>query len=253
MAGAAPGDSALVLSGVGRVLRAIRPGQSDRWVLRDIDLSVARGECVAIVGESGVGKSTLMHLIAGLDRPDAGSIELRDGAHTIRIDQLETDDAARLRGRLLGFVFQAFHLIPHLDIQQNIALPHLLSRGSERDARAAAAELLNRLGLGDRLHSLPSELSGGEQQRVALARALVHRPQLVLADEPTGNLDPQTAERALNLLREEAHAAGAAILMVTHSAQAAAGADRTLRLEPGRLVDQTEPRSAPSRGFNPTH
>lgn len=252
MADARPG-SALVLSGVGRVLRGKRPGQSDRWVLRDIHLTVARGECVAIVGESGVGKSTLMHLIAGLDRPDTGSITLMDGEQAVRIDQLETDAAARLRSRLLGFVFQAFHLIPHLDIEQNIALPHLLSGGSERDAKAAAADLLHRLGLGDRRGALPSELSGGEQQRVALARALVHRPQLVLADEPTGNLDPHTAERALNLLREEARAAGAAILMVTHSAQAAAGADRTLRLEPDRLVDQTNPDALPAGRFEPRH
>ena len=233
------GDCALVLRGVGRLHRGARSGQNDRWVLRDIDLEVRYGECVAIVGESGVGKSTLMHLIAGLDRPDAWSIELRDGDRMVRIDQLGTDAAARLRGRLIGFVFQAFHLIPHLDVQQNIALPALLGGGNERAAKLAAADLLNRLGLGDRLRALPGELSGGEQQRVALARALIHRPQIILADEPTGNLDPHSAERALTLLRTEARAVGSSILMVTHSTQAAAGADRTLRLEPDRLVDQT--------------
>ncbi len=239
MAATPPGDCALVVRGVGRLHRGARPGQNDRWVLREIDLRVNRGECVAIVGESGVGKSTLMHLIAGLDRPDAGSIELRDGDQMVRVDQLETDAAARLRGRLIGFVFQAFHLIPHLNVLQNIALPHLLGGGNERAAHEAAADLMGRLGLGDRLRALPGELSGGEQQRVALARALIHRPQIILADEPTGNLDPHSAERALTLLRAEARAVGSSILMVTHSTQAAAGADRTLRLEPNRLVDQT--------------
>ena len=232
-------DCALIVRGVGKLQRGARPGQNDRWVLREIDLEVARGECVAIIGESGVGKSTLMHLIAGLDRPETGSIELRDDDQMIRVDQLETDVAARLRGRLIGFVFQAFHLIPHLDVLQNIALPHLLSGGNERAARVAAADLLSRLGLSDRLRALPGELSGGEQQRVALARALIHRPPIILADEPTGNLDPDSAERALTLLRTEARAVGSSILMVTHSHQAAAGADRTLRLEPNRLVDQT--------------
>ena len=234
-----PADYALVVRGVCRLHRGARAGQNDRWVLRNIDLEVSAGECVAIIGESGVGKSTLMHLTAGLDRPDAGSIELRDGDRMVRIDQLGTDAAARLRGRLIGFVFQAFHLIPHLDVLQNIALPHLLGGGNERAAHDAATGLMGRLGLGDRLRALPGELSGGEQQRVALARALIHRPQIILADEPTGNLDPDSAERALNLLRTEARAVGSSILMVTHSTQAAAGADRTLRLEPDRLVDQT--------------
>ena len=234
-----PRELALIVRGVGKLHRGNRLGQNDRWVLRGIDLEVACGDCVAIVGESGVGKSTLMHLIAGLDRPDSGSIEVRDGNRVVRIDQLDADAAARLRGRLIGFVFQAFHLIPHLDVLQNIALPHLLGGGDERLAKLAATDLLSRLGLGDRLRALPGELSGGEQQRVALARALIHRPAVILADEPTGNLDPDSADRALTLLRAEARAVGSSILMVTHSAQAAAGADRTFRLEPDRLVDQT--------------
>jgi putative ABC transport system ATP-binding protein len=137
----------------------------------------------------------------------------------------------------LGFVFQAFHLISHLDIAQNVALPALLAGHSARDARAQAMQLLDRLGLGGRPRAFPGELSGGEQQRVALARAVVHRPRLILADEPTGNLDPRTAGLALQLLREIADSVGAAILMVTHSAPAAAQADRVLRLEPDRLLE----------------
>ena len=212
--------SLLELDGVGR-----RYGP--RWVLRDLSLRIGAGERVALLGESGSGKSTLLNLIAGLEAPDTGSIEL-DGQAVHRIGP---DAAARLRSTRLGFVFQAFHLISHLDLAQNVAVPLLLIGMARRPALERATELLHRLGLGDRHASLPRELSGGEQQRVALARALVHRPMLVLADEPTGNLDPTSAGRAISLLRDEIAASGAALLMVTHSAQAAAACDRRLELD----------------------
>ncbi|MBP8307870.1 MAG: ABC transporter ATP-binding protein [Burkholderiaceae bacterium] len=212
--------SLLELDGVGR-----RYGP--RWVLRDLSLRIGAGERVALLGESGSGKSTLLNLIAGLEAPDTGSIEL-DGQAVHRIG---ADAAARLRSTRLGFVFQAFHLISHLDLAQNVAVPLLLIGMARRPALKRATELLHRLGLGDRHGSLPRELSGGEQQRVALARALVHRPMLVLADEPTGNLDPTSAGRAISLLRDEIAASGAALLMVTHSAQAAAACDRRLELD----------------------
>ncbi len=211
--------SLLKLDGVGRRYGA-------RWVLRDLSLSVAPGERVALLGESGSGKSTLLNLIAGLEVPDAGEIALGGQA----VNRLGPDAAARLRSTHLGFVFQAFHLISHLDLAQNVAVPLLLIGTARGPALQRARELLERLGLGERHASLPRELSGGEQQRVALARALVHRPVLVLADEPTGNLDPTSASRAIGLLRDETAASGAALLMVTHSLQAAAACDRRLEL-----------------------
>ncbi len=210
----------LKLDGVGRRYGA-------RWVLHDLSLRIAAGQRVALLGESGSGKSTLLNLIAGLETPDAGEIVL-DGQPVHRIGP---DAAARLRSTRLGFVFQAFHLISHLNLAQNVAVPLLLIGMARRPALERAGELLHRLGLGERQASLPRELSGGEQQRVALARALVHRPALVLADEPTGNLDPSSAGRAITLLRDEIAASGAALLMVTHSLQAAAACDRRLALD----------------------
>lgn len=198
-----------------------------RGVLRDVSLQLRAGEYVAIVGESGVGKSTLLNLIAGLDRPDGGRLVL-DG-----VDYSQLDEAAltRLRRDKLGFVFQAFHILPHLNILQNVALPLWLQ--GEKDsavADAAARQLLHAVGLGERHASWPRELSGGEMQRVAIARALVHRPRLVLADEPTGNLDPANAAKVLALLAERIRAAGAIGILVTHSREAAATADRVLHL-----------------------
>ena len=228
--------AALTVQGLGRKLPGAGRSQAERWILRGIDLHLAHGECVAVIGESGVGKSTLLNLIAGLDQADSGSVTVDDDGNPLRIDQLGPRERARARGRLFGFVFQAFHLVPHLTLAQNVALPLLLSGQAESLARERASALLQGLGLGERLQALPGQLSGGEQQRVALARALVHRPPVILADEPTGNLDPVSAKRALSLLRETARAAHAAILLVTHSQQAAATADRCLRLEPERLV-----------------
>jgi putative ABC transport system ATP-binding protein len=203
----------------------------DRAVLAGIELQLAPGERVALLGESGVGKSTLLNLIAGLERPDAGEILLAGQP----MHRLTEDDAARVRAREIGFVFQAFHLLPYLRLWQNVAIPLLLAGHDPAGSRARAEAMLARLGLGDRGASLPRELSGGEQQRVALARALVHGPRLILADEPTGNLDPRTATAALALIDEQVRDRGASLLMVTHSNQAAAIAQRRLRLTPAGL------------------
>jgi len=198
-------------------------------VFSGVDLQLAPGEFVALLGESGVGKSTLLNCIAGLDDADAGDITLAGRA----VRTLPEPERARLRRETLGFVFQAFHLLPHLDVAENVALP-LLLLGQPDPARVDA--LLAAVGLAGLGARSPAQLSGGQLQRVALARALLHRPALILADEPTGNLDPATAERMLDLLQAQVHAEGAACLLVTHSAAAAARADRVLRLTASGIV-----------------
>jgi putative ABC transport system ATP-binding protein len=202
-----------------------------RPILAGLSLELAAGEYVAVIGESGAGKSTLLNLIAGLDRPDAGQIRI-DGQDIVALDE---DARTRLRRARVGFVFQAFHILPHLSVAQNVELPLVLLGISPVERTARTGELLTAVGLGDRGASAPRELSGGELQRVALARALVHRPALVLADEPTGNLDPDTAESVLQLLAQTIKAQRAAGILVTHSTHAAATADRVLRLDHGRL------------------
>ena len=195
----------------------------DTAVFSGVTLEVRAGEFVAIVGESGVGKSTLLNCMAGLDVPDAGSVQL-DG---VVIGQLGEAACAVWRRRHVGFVFQAFHVLPHLDVAQNVALPLLLLKQPD-DARVAQMlEAVGLQGLGDRL---PQQLSGGQLQRVAIARALVHRPALVLADEPTGNLDPDTAARVMDVLAAQTREHGASLVLVTHSEAAAARADRVLHL-----------------------
>ena len=198
-----------------------------RIVLAALDFALAPGEFVAVMGDSGVGKSTLLNLIAGLDTADSGDV-LIDGTSISRLDD---DAATRLRRQKLGFVFQAFHVLPHLTLVQNVALPLLLNNTPP----SRALDLLAAVGLGGRGDDFPRQLSGGELQRVAIARALVHRPTLILADEPTGNLDPATAHEVLMLFREEIKANGAAAIMVTHSMAAAASADRILILSDGGL------------------
>ncbi len=198
-------------------------------VFAGASLQLAAGEFVAMLGESGVGKSTLLNCIAGLDDADSGDIDVA-GRPVRRLDEPQR---ARLRRETLGFVFQAFHLLPQLSVAENVELP-LRLLGRPDAARVAA--LLADVGLADLGRRSPSQLSGGQLQRVALARALVHRPALILADEPTGNLDPGTAQRVLDLLLAQVRSEGAACLLVTHSAAAAARADRIVRLTPDGIV-----------------
>jgi putative ABC transport system ATP-binding protein len=203
--------------------------------LRGVDLAVERGEFVAIMGPSGCGKSMLLNLLAGLDRPTAGEVWL-DGE---RIDQLSETQLARLRRRKIGFVFQFFNLVPALSVVENVELPLLLVGRRRKQARSAAVELLNDLGIGDKRGAAPALLSGGQQQRVALARALANTPDIVLGDEPTGNLDSAATRDVLGLLRA-ARERGQTLLLVTHDARVAAAADRVVTLRDGLVTDETE-------------
>jgi lipoprotein-releasing system ATP-binding protein len=200
-------------------------------VLKDLDLSLERGEMVAIVGASGVGKSTLLHVLGGLDAPDAGSV---------RIDQTElsrlTDEAlVSFRNQHVGFVFQFHHLLPEFTAVENAEMPLRIARKRAAECRERASSLLGRVGLAERLEHRPGMLSGGEQQRVAIARALVMRPTLLLADEPTGDLDEHTAETLHDLLKEMHREHGLTSVIATHNPKLAAACDRILRLEEGRL------------------
>lgn len=204
-----------------------------RVLFSALDFTLGHGEFVAIIGESGVGKSTLLNLIAGLDRVDAGRVrfEEHDLAH------LDDDARTLLRRDRMGFVFQAFHVLPHLSIAQNVALPLLLQRRAPEEIDRRADAMLASVGLAGRGGDFPAVLSGGELQRVAIARALIHQPTLLLLDEPTGNLDPETAARILALIDERRHDHDAATLLVTHSAVAAAKVDRVLRLSDRGLAE----------------
>jgi putative ABC transport system ATP-binding protein len=207
--------------------------------LRGVDLAIQRGEFVAIMGPSGCGKSTLLNLLAGLDRPTAGEVRL-DGE---RIDQLNETELARLRRRKIGFVFQFFNLMPTLSAVENVELPLLLVGRRRKDARRSANELLGELGIGDKHAAAPVQLSGGQQQRVALARALANTPDIVLGDEPTGNLDSAAAREVLGLLRS-ARDRGQTLLLATHDARVAAAADRVVNLRDGLVSDETELQAA---------
>jgi putative ABC transport system ATP-binding protein len=208
-------------------------GARARAVLRGISFELRHSEYLAIMGESGVGKSTLLNVIAGLDSAERGVVVL-DGVELTALDEAARTAVRRSR---IGFVFQAFHLLPHLTVAQNVALPLALNAVDAQRAAPRVAEILAAVGLAEAADAYPRELSGGEMQRAAIARALVHRPRLVLADEPTGNLDPETATTVLRLLREQVKHESGAGLLVTHSAAAAATADRVLALTAEGLVE----------------
>jgi lipoprotein-releasing system ATP-binding protein len=206
-------------------------------VLRGVELTVRAGEFLSIIGASGSGKSTLLHLLGTLDKPDRGRIEL-DGR---RIDNLPGDQRDKLRNRTFGFIFQFYHLLPELSTLENVLMPHLIAYsvfgwyGVRRRLRREAEALLDRVGLGKRLHHKPRELSGGEMQRAAIARALVTKPQLLLADEPTGNLDEANGFAIVDLLRDLNRQAGLTIIMVTHNHEIVAATDRVVRLTAGLI------------------
>jgi putative ABC transport system ATP-binding protein len=207
-------------------------GPRPRVVLRDVRLDVDPGEMVAIRGESGSGKSTLLNIIAGLERPDSGTVNVCG----LALGTLDDDALTAFRRTHIGFVFQAFHVLPYLSVAQNVALPLTLAGQRDAAVRARVMAMLESVGLADRAGSPPRELSGGELQRVAIARALVHRPAIVLADEPTGNLDPDSAAGVITLLRERMAAEGACGVLVTHSVEAAQRADRMFTLRSGALA-----------------
>lgn len=243
------------MTDAGRALlqvRGLRKAYGATPVFADVTLSLQRGEFVALLGESGVGKSTLLNCIAGLDTADAGTVWLAGGGAGTSVGEgqgehpddghdvlaLTEPEQARLRRERLGFVFQAFHVLPHLSVAHNVALPLLLLGRPDEDRVMA---MLAAVGLADLARRMPAQLSGGQLQRVALARALVHRPPLLLADEPTGNLDPATAARVLDLLVQQVRQQGTGCLLVTHSAAAAARADRRLRLTAQGIVAEASP------------
>lgn len=207
-------------------------GKRTVHALRGVTFRVEKGEMIATMGPSGSGKSTLLNIIGGLDRPSEGSVII-DGRDTTGLND---DDLTRLRREKIGFIFQFFNLLPTLTAQENVALPLYLTGAGGKEARARALEMLERAGLGDRTEHLPDELSGGEQQRVAMARALILSPPLILADEPTGNLDSKNGQEVLALFKRLQSRFGTTVIMVTHDAKAAAFCDRILNMQDGQLV-----------------
>jgi putative ABC transport system ATP-binding protein len=214
--------------------KTYREGEAERVVLRDVSLTIARGEIVVVVGRSGSGKSTLLNLIAGIDRPTAGSVTVNGTDLTALGEQARTE----FRRRHIGFVFQFFNLIPLLTVEENLLLPLDLNGRADEKGVLRARALLERVGLGGRGESYPERLSGGEQQRVAVARALIHEPDIVLADEPTGNLDADTAADVVGLLDSLAREAGRTVVMATHSREVIGVADRILTVQRGGLVER---------------
>jgi ABC-type lipoprotein export system ATPase subunit len=212
-----------------KVSRSYRRGDEVVLALADLSLALGAGETVALVGPSGCGKSTALNIVAAVDRPDGGSVRVCG----VDVAAATEEELVSLRRRRIGMVFQAFHLVPHLTVEENIALP--LALDHRRDA-PRVADLIHRVGLDHRRRHYPSELSGGEQQRTAVARALVHRPRVLVADEPTGNLDSKTGAGVVGLLDELRHDEQAALLLATHDAKVAAVADRVLELADGRVV-----------------
>src|SRR5438876_8571239 len=216
------------------ISKSFREGGSERVVLREVDLSVASGEIVVLLGRSGSGKSTLLNLISGIDRPTSGAIAVEG----VDVAALSDTERTRFRRRRIGFIFQFFNLIPTLTVEENLRLPLELNGIDGATGRARARDLLWTVGLADRAASFPDRLSGGEQQRVAVARARVHAPALVLADEPTGNLDAESARQVLGLLADLARRAGRTVIAASHSEEVAALADRVLTLADGRLSER---------------
>jgi putative ABC transport system ATP-binding protein len=214
--------------------KTYREGEAERAVLREVSVTIATGEIVVLVGRSGSGKSTLLNLIAGIDRPTAGSVAV-DGTDLTALDE---QARTRFRRRHIGFVFQFFNLIPLLTVEENLLLPLDLNGRADASGVARARALLERVGLGGRGDSFPDRLSGGEQQRVAIARALIHDPALILADEPTGNLDADTAATVLDLLDTLAREMGRTVLMATHSREVIGVADRIFTMERGALIER---------------
>jgi putative ABC transport system ATP-binding protein len=209
-----------------------RPGEDELHVLRDLDFNVAPGEFVAIVGTSGSGKTTLMNIIGLLDRANSGGYELQGQS----VDKLSPEERANVRNKTIGFVFQQFHLLPRTTATENVELPMLYSSRNDEDISKRAREALCRVGLEERLTHYPSELSGGQQQRVAIARALVNDPGIILADEPTGNLDKESGAQIMNLFGD-LNRNGSTILLITHDEQVASAASRVVRIADGQLQD----------------
>ena len=221
-----------VLVRLERLSKAYREGPTLHTVLDDLDLEIASGAIVAILGRSGSGKSTLLNLISGIDRPDNGAVWIGDENVTALSERART----LLRRRSIGFLFQFFNLIPTLTVWENVTLPVELNGGLSSDAQQRVESLLEDVGLFDRRRAYPEQLSGGEQQRIALARALAHNPEILLADEPTGNLDEDTGRHVMGLLERLARETGRTCVLATHSREVASAADRVLRLEHGRIV-----------------
>ncbi len=217
-------------------------GEATRTVFQGLDAEIARGESVALLGRSGSGKSTLLNLVGGIDLPTEGEVVL-DGTNLTRLSERER---TLFRRRHIGLVFQSFNLIPTLTVIENLLLPLELNGRTDAAARAAALDLLGRIGLADRAGTYPDRLSGGEQQRIAVARAVVHDPLLLLADEPTGSLDAESGSRVLELLFGLARKEGRAMIVVTHNDAVARSADRVLALRDGRLVEETAPAGPPA-------
>ena len=216
-----------------RVSKSYQKGSTIVTPLEALDLDVPKGEFLALMGPSGSGKTTLLNLLAGIDSPTSGSMEIAGE----EIAKLSRRGLTKWRAKHVGYIFQLYHLVPVLTAFENVELPLLLSSLSKKERHARVATALDLVGLGDRVHHTPSELSGGQEQRVAIARAIVADPPLLVADEPTGDLDRESAIRILDLLRELTRSHGKTIVMVTHDAKAAAAADRTLHLEKGQLLE----------------
>jgi putative ABC transport system ATP-binding protein len=218
---------------VKNLCRSFREGAREHRVLEHAEAEFADGEVVAVIGRSGSGKSTLLNLISGIDRPDSGTVSI-DG---LDVTALSEPHLTLFRRKHIGFVYQFFNLVPTLDVEENVRLVLELNGVRGAEARERSADMLHEVGLGNRLHSLVDTLSGGEQQRVAIARALVHRPPVLLADEPTGNLDEETARQVLPVLLSLARQRGATLVIVTHDTELARSADRMLELRDGRLQE----------------